>query len=443
MNKAGLVLLLGVCAAALFAAGSAGPAGLERSGQIVGAGPWAELGPMGGDIRGIVRNPKAPAELYAVTYSGFVYRSGNNGASWARKAALGTDIYDIAIDPKSPSTLYVLGGSSIFKSVNKGVTFAEVRLPDYSYVWEGRLAINPSNPQILFISGSFIYDTTNWKRGPAVLKSANGGQAWTVKKLDTTAKYASGNDIVVSPKNPSLVFACGYYTPSSGTGAKAYIYRSTNSGETWKSVTPAFLTSTTYTYAYALAVDPTSANRAYVAYGDGVARTSNGGTSWEKQSSPTWMRGYTLTVDKSAPATVYSGSYNSIYRSSDGGRNWTQLSDGAYGSATRMLVLGKTVHFASSAGIFKSVNGGSSFGLGHKGILAADIKSFVRLPAGGGSLTGGTGTFYAAAAGYGLFKSADGCATWTKLKDFLGSDAIHRVVAPRSDPRRVYVSTYG
>lgn len=437
MRKAAVGMIVVFCAAFLV---GTGPVGKEQSDR---AGDWTALGPPGGDIRSIIRNPKTPSELYAVTYSGIVYRSTNNGASWTRRAVIDDYVYDLAIDPKTPSTLYALAGSDIFKSVNKGVTFTRINFGNYVYCYYGRIAIHPSNPKIIYVSCAVYYDTTNWKECLAVLKSTNGGQSWTVKKLEPTSRWATAYDVVVSPKNPSLVYMCGYITPASGNYHVARIFRSTNGGETWKNVTPAFLASEMYSYIHALAVDPVNATRAYLAYTGGIARTSNSGTSWTKQTSPSWMSAYAFAIDKSAPNTVYAGAFKTLYQSKDGGANWTAISNGFYGTPSRILIQGKTFHIASGAGIFKSVNGGAKFATGHKGILAAGITGFVRLPGGAGSLTGATGTFYAAAGDYGIFKSTNAGGAWTKLLDFAGSDAIAHIVSPRSDPRRVYVSTYG
>jgi photosystem II stability/assembly factor-like uncharacterized protein len=441
MKKSWLAVAVAVCAVALSGTSWQGPDGLGGESPYSGAGAWTELGPLGGNVRAIVRNPKAPAELYAVTYSGLVYRSGNNGASWARKASLGDGIYDLAIDPKTPSTLYALGGGIIFKSVNKGVTFTQIQFGDNIISYNGRIAVHPSNPQVLFVGGTFTYDTTNWKSCMAVLKSVNGGQTWTVQKLEPTSKWAATYDVAVSPKNPSLVFACGYYSTATGTITPA-IFRSTNGGTTWKKVTPSLLSQVPYYYPYAIAADPANAQKAYIGYNGGVVRTADGGTTWTKQASPSYLAGYALAIDKSAPNTVYAGSYKAAYKSTDGGANWTEYSKGLFGGASKLLVQGQIVHFASHAGIFRSVNGGGLFAPGHKGMLAADITGFVRVPAGTGAADGGAATFYAAAGGYGIFKSTDGTA-WSKLADFQGSDSVAHIVAPRSDARRIYVSTYG
>ena len=442
MKKARLLAILCVGAAAFFAFGPAGAGESDAPRRTGGAGAWTALGPAGGDISSIVRNPKAPSELYAATRSGLIFQSGNNGGSWTRKAVIEDTLCDLAIDPKTPSTLYALSGTSIYKSVNKGAAFVKTALGDEAYANLGRIAVDPSNPRIIYIVGAMYHDAASRKSCLAVLKSVNGGRSWTAKALDPTSEWAYGLDIAVSHKNPSLVFACGYYGPASGGGYKAAIFRSANGGGAWKNVTPAFMNAEAYRAASAVAVDPTNAAKAYVAYTDGVARTSDGGASWKKRVSPSWMYCHTVAVDATAPDTLYAGGFRRLYKSTDGGKNWTEFPLRFYGSASRWLVRGKTLHVATDGGIFKSANGGALFASGHAGLLAADIKSFVHLPAGSGSLSAGAGTFYAAAGRYGIFKSESGSA-WTKLDDFAGSDAVAHIVGPRSDPLRIYVSTEG
>lgn len=428
MKKSGLLLAFGLCTVWLF-----------------GAESWTELGPEGGDIRGVARNPKAPSELYAATYSGLIYRSGANGASWARKGAVGSSVSDLAVDPQTPSTLYALGDATVYKSVNKGGDFASLPLPAGFQAQNGRIAVHPTDSRILFVSGAFSYDTTSGKACMAVLKSADGGQTWAVRKLNSKSANALTYDIAVSAKNPSLVFACGFYNSDSGR-AKAGVFRSTDGGSTWKNVAPAFMTSGAIChYPFALALDPTDAGRAYVAFAQGVAGTSDGGASWQRQTSPpsTEMCAYSIAIDAADPETLYGGYNNRLYKSTDGGKVWSTLSKGVAGIPFKILARGKSVQAASGAGISRSANGGASFIPGHKGIRASDISSFVLLPAGAGAAAGGGGTLYAASWNAGLFKSVDGGAAWTKLPDFAGSDEIRDVVSPEADPRRVYVSVFG
>ena len=50
------------------------------------ASAWTQIGPHGGHIRGLARNPKTPSELYAVSSWGQVFRSSNNGSIWTRRS---------------------------------------------------------------------------------------------------------------------------------------------------------------------------------------------------------------------------------------------------------------------------------------------------------------------------------------------------------------------
>ena len=436
MRKIAVMIVAAFCGVFLF---GRGPGAGERPGR---AGGWTELGPQGGDIRGIARNPKSPAELYAVTYSGLVYRSTNNGGSWTRKGAVGVEVDDLAIDSKNPSTIYALASDGLYKSIDKGASFTKLPFGDVNMGgYGGRIAVHPSNPKIIYVAGIYIYDTTNWKTCMAVFKTANGGQSWTVKKLDPTSTSGHTYDVVVSPKNPAFIYACG--ASYLGNGCQARVFRSTNGGQTWKNITPGFMNPDLYNYAYAIVADPSNAGRVFVAYSRGIAGTSNSGATWENQASPAYMYAYAVAISKSASDTLYAGAEKTLYKSTDGGKNWTALTHGLFGAARKILVQGKILHFASAAGIFKSTNGGEQFAPGHKGVLAADITGFVLHRAVSGALDGGTGTLYAAANGYGIFKSTNGGGAWTKLSEFAGSDWVACLVSPRTDPRRVYVSTYG
>ena len=435
MKKAPIIIYILLCT--VFLLGMNPGAG----GRIERPGAWKELGPQGGNIRGIARNPKSPSELYAVTYSGMVFRSVNNGGSWTRKAAVNDYFYDVAIDPSNPSTIYVLAGNALYKSTDKGGSFTKISLGNYCSAYEGAIAIHPSNPKIIMISGSFTYNTASWDECLAVFKTANGGQSWTVTKFDTTSTWAYGYDVVISPKKPTLVYLCGVSYTNSGCTAR--VFQSINGGKTWKNVTPDFINPYTYNYVYAVAADPTVADRAFIVHSYGVTRTSNSGTTWENQTSPTWMYAYAITIDKAAPDTLYAGGHKTLYESTDGGQNWTTLSNGLYGTASKTLVQGQTLHFASDAGIFKSTDGGETFAPGYKGVLAAEISGFVLHRAASSALGAGAKTLYAAAGGYGIFKSTNDGGAWTKLANFAGSDDLACLVSPRADPRRIYVSTYG
>lgn len=449
MQKAGSIILVVICAVWLCAAGPAGGGGRDGTARRAGAGAWAELGPEGGTVSGMDRNPKAPSEVYAVTSFGLVYRSGDNGASWKRKTAVSElvayNFLDLKIDPLTPSTLYVLDASAVYKSVDKGATFSKLPFPSNASS-TGRIAVHPTNPRILYVAGLERYGQDQAQFRMAVLKSVDGGQSWSVHKMQASAESGYAMDIAVAAKNPAVLYACGNYHRPLAEWYEAAVFRSTDAGLTWKDVTPDFMRS--QIHSWAVVADPTNPSRAYVTYDghtdSGVARTLDGGATWQKQSYPVQTYYvFALAIDSLNPRTLYGTGEDVTFKSVDGGINWTPVQKGFYGAGTRVLARGKVVHAASNGGVFRSVNAGASFAPGHKGIRASDILSFALVPpGGGGARTAGAGTLYAGVDGYGLFKSTNGGGAWTKLEDFPGSTRPRSVAAPRSDARRVYFSTY-
>ena len=410
------------------------------------ASAWTLIGPQGGDIPGMARNPKSPNELYAVSYWGRVFRSSNNGSSWTRTAIINDYLQDVEVNPKIPTTVYVLGSNALYKSENRGGTFTRLPFDTSMYAGSGRMAIHPTDPKIIYVAGCYY---SNQKYYLAIAKTVNGGAKWTYKKLEGTSNWSYGRSIAICAKSPSNVYFCGYYY--TGSGYTARVYRSSNSGGTWTNVTPAFLNGT-WNYAESLAVDPNNPNKAYLScYSDGralIAQTSNSGSSWTCQAAPSYIYTYTIVIDKTKTNTLYAGGYSqngkpTCFKSVDDGGNWTELQTGLYGTASDILVLGSTIHFASGAGIFRSTDGGANFTVSHKGIKATDIQSFALLLTSSGARQGASGTIYAAASSYGNFKSTNMEGTWKQLSDFQGSDAIAHLVVPRSDPNRLYLSTYG
>jgi hypothetical protein len=179
VKKALVLMLAALCVVILIgrSAAETEPAGPP--------GAWTAIGPFGGNITGLARNPQSPSELFAVcgSYPAQVFRSANNGASWTRQSMFYNRVYDLVLDPKSPSTIYCLCDSSIQVSKDKGKTFTGFGLPTDFQVWEGRLAVHPTNPKIMIAGGYFIYDKTHWHSAAAVAKTTDGGAHWTVTKL--------------------------------------------------------------------------------------------------------------------------------------------------------------------------------------------------------------------------------------------------------------------
>jgi photosystem II stability/assembly factor-like uncharacterized protein len=184
-----------------------------------------------------------------------------------------------------------------------------------------------------------------------------------------------------------------------------------------------------------IAIDPsgTADRNLYIATNDGgVWKTGDGGSTWmpTMDSMPSLSMG-AVAVDPANPQVVYAGTGNAfdggavftkgvgIFRSTDGGRSWGIADGGILDTIfagmwiIRIVVPAPGILLvATRSGLFRSADGGQSFGQnaplfndrrpvleGYITCLVADVRD----PA---------STFYAGVYGLGVYKSTDGGATF-------------------------------
>ncbi len=368
-------------------------------------GAWIEIGPYGGDIVGLARDPAAANGIYAASYSypGQFFKSSNNGARWVKSAAFWNFPADVGTDPGNSSLVYVLGNDRLMKSADKGISFAEIRLPSSFRGAKGRVAAGAGG---LFVAGVSV--DASYKSCLTILRSVDGGATWTSTTFGTYAGTAEATGLAVSAADPMTVYMSGSVYDSKTVMTTGRVYRSSNGGTSWKDVTPPFLRTGRETPASALALDPANKSQVYVASPLGVARSSNGGNSWLKQTAPASFHPGSLAVDAGDFKVLYAQSRLSedqaCYKSVNGGRTWKRTVNGVQGIGRRILASGKRVLLASSAGIFSSGNAGASYKASATGMAAVRIRAFALSPA--------SGTIYAAVKDGPFLKSVDGGASW-------------------------------
>jgi photosystem II stability/assembly factor-like uncharacterized protein len=188
-----------------------------------------------------------------------------------------------------------------------------------------------------------------------------------------------------------------------------------------------------------LAVDPKNANRIFVAFNEGVLRSANGGTSWLSQNSSSFYAG-PVAVDPNQSDTLYapSGSLNDlgVYKSTDGGINWKKFPKDVYGSANAIIIKDNTIQVGTSAGIFRSKNGGASYQAAQRGIKATWISTFALSPS-------SPKTIYTEACGYTYFKSTDSGASWIRGADFYRCHSIMNFAVHPRNPNTVLILAGG
>lgn len=404
-----------------------------ESGESLKKGLWEPIGPGGGNIKSIVINPENADELFACSagYERFrVYFSINRGKNWEQIATIVGTIDDnphtlenIAGDPLNPNILYALGYNKIYKSVNKGKNW--MLLGEFLYkrynIYLDRMAIDPKNPQVLYAVGHTITKRKSRLLKITLLKSTDGGKTWTEKLIGP--KYGIPYDITINPEDPSIIYICGRFDNL------ALVLKSRNGGNSWKNIPPK-----TNSYPETIILDPINPAIVYIGTSwDGIFKSMNGGSSWEKILNDVEVFG--LAVDPSHPNTLIALSPGICYKSFDGGTSWT-TSSGPLGYCSNLIIPksqstqtgdlsdSRLIYCSTNGGIFLSKNLGKTWQSRDEGINAAQIES----------IAVSENTVYVAARGNGWFKSNNLGKKWIRLVDFYRSDTINRIVANPENP---------
>jgi photosystem II stability/assembly factor-like uncharacterized protein len=385
------------------------------------------IGPYGGDIRGLDANPATPKEIYAVSYNrGQVFRSTNSGETWTSIAAFDYELFDVAAAPSNPNVIYALGKERIIKSSDKGATWKEYEFGTRRYA-TGHIIIHAKDPNEVYVAGYFQTDPNRGEATcPAFLKSQNGGKTWTVTKVSTNSLSGSMTCLALSKNHPAVFYA--------GTTWRNAFYkyyygfcRSDDGGQSWKDISPDLDGA-----ACDAAVDPDDPNRVFLAASTTIWRSENGGSSW----ATTKLQPLTaLGMNPALPQVLYAGGSGLIYRSLDGGLHWTQP-QACGGSAQDFLFGSGRVLAATSNGIFRSDNSGSSWKASHQGLSAMNITTLAVAPS-------SSQVLYTAVSGCGLYRSGNGGKTWLRTGTGSPCDNIISLAVCPENPDWLFATASG
>jgi photosystem II stability/assembly factor-like uncharacterized protein len=347
---------------------------------------WRLVGPFrGGRALTATGVPGEPNHFYFGAVGGGVWETENAGRTW-RPVFDGQPIASIgaiAIAPSNPRILYVGSGEAdmrsdishgngVYRSADGGATWTSVGLADTRQI--GRILVDPRDANLVFVAALGHAYGPNAERG--VFRSRDGGRSWARvlwKNEDTGAI-----DLAFDPGNPKTIFAAlwqtrrppwNVYPPSNGPGSG--LYRSDDSGETWRPVRGNGFPSEGLGR-IGIAVAPSDPRRIYAivdAKEGGLYVSRDGGTAWTRATGDprTWGRGWYfggVTVDPRQPDTVYVCNVT-IYRSTDGGRTFIPVKGAPGGDDYHQLWIDPTdalrMVVASDQGTVVSVDGGKTW----------------------------------------------------------------------------------
>ena len=252
-----------------------------------------------GRVMSIAVNPKNKFEYYVGVASGGVWKTVNDGTTW-------TPVFDgegsysigwVTLDPNDASVVWVGTGESnsqrsvaygdgIYRSVDGGKSWENLGLKKSEHI--GRVAIDPRDSKVVYAAAEGPLWGAGGDRG--LYKTTDSGKTW--KAVLTISENTGVGDVALDPSNPDVVYAAAYqrrrhvFTLIDG-GPESAIYKSTDAGATWnklKSGLPAVDLGR-----IGLAVSAADPNVVYatVEAADGkggIFRSSDKGATWEKRN---------------------------------------------------------------------------------------------------------------------------------------------------------------
>jgi len=316
---------------------------------------WRELGPDRGGrviaISGVVGDPMV---YYFGGTGGGIWKTANGGMSWfpVLDNIQSSSVGDIDVSQVDPNIVYagmgeaclrgnISHGDGVYKSTNAGETWVNVGLKESRQI--GRVRIHPVNPDIVFVAAlGHVYAPAGEFRGDhGVFRTTDGGKTWK-NVLPGPNKTTGAIDLSIDQNNPRIIFAAMWdvfrtsYTLSSG-GPGGGIWKSTDSGDTWKRLKGGGLPEGIMGR---IGIDVSPANSKVVyamieSEKGGLYRSTDAGKTWRQMNDQAMLRQrawyYThIYADPQNENTVYALN-TGMYKSIDQGRTFSRIGFGIHG----------------------------------------------------------------------------------------------------------------
>jgi photosystem II stability/assembly factor-like uncharacterized protein len=242
--------------------------------------------------------------------------------------------------PGDPTTYYFgATGGGVWKSTDGAETWSPVFDKEGSSSI-GSLAVANSNHNIVYVGTGEACIRGNIAQGDGVYKTLDGGKTW--KNVGLRDSRAIGK-VIINPSNPDIVFVAALGHPY-GPNPERGIFRTTDGGKTWDKV----LYKDENTGGVDVAFDPHNPNILFAALwqarrtswslddggpGSGLYRSNDGGTTWkhlEEHGLPKGPYGRVGVAVGANSDRVYAliEAHNpdgGLYRSDDGGESWQEV----------------------------------------------------------------------------------------------------------------------
>lgn len=299
MNKRILIAGVSLCLSATSFAQDSNPVANLSGEELFGDIKARQIGPalMSGRVSDLEPHPTDSRVFYVGTAGGGVWKSSDGGATvYSVFDKYPQSIGNIAVDPNNPQNVWVGTGEiwtrnstsvgyGLYKSNDGGTNWKEV--PGFEKSERiSSIEINPDNSNEIYVGvlGALWGDSED--RG--VYKTTDGGETWN--KIFYIGPGTGVSDLVMDPTNPSTLYASMWEFRRTGWsfnsgGDKSALYKSTDGGKNWKKIHNGFPSGKLGRIAFAMA--PSNTQILYTAIESekdedkGLYRSDDGGASWK------------------------------------------------------------------------------------------------------------------------------------------------------------------
>ncbi len=257
-------------------------------------------------------------------------------------AAMSGRIAAIDAVASDPNRL-VVGASTggVWMSDNGGLTWRPV-FDDQPVASIGAVAINQSNPDIIWVGTGEGNVRNSTSIGAGIFKSIDGGRTWQRMGLAASERI---NRIALDPDDPDVAYVAALGTLW-GPNEERGVFKTNDGGKSWQKI----LYVNDSTGATDIKLDPANPNKLYAAMwqfrrwpyyfksggpGSGMYISKDGGASWQRKTREDGLPAGELgrmvfALSPSNPERVYAlveAEKSALLRSDDGGESWTAVNE--------------------------------------------------------------------------------------------------------------------
>ncbi len=357
----------------------------------------------------------------------------------------------IRFHPTDENTFWVGAATGgIWKTTDFGQSWKTHPFTQFLSIGISDIAVFPKNPDIVYAATgdvNYYYGSGNYSIG--VIKSTDGGGSWEITSLNKSMSHQHlVSRLLVHPDNGDVVIAA----------ARDGIYKTTDGGENWYSVSSSF-------FARDMEFKPGNPEVMYVSTYNrngniSILKSTDTGEKWNIVKSFSNANRIVLEVTPDAPENVYalvseasSNGFGGFYVSVNEGKDWQRVSyspnilgrdgnggdqggQGNYDLAAAVNPFDKDEIYAGGINLWKSVNGGSTWKLnghwtGSYGVdyLHADQHDLIFNPLNGFIFAGNDG---------GIYYSTDEGKNWTDITNGMSIMQFYRLACSEEDSKVVF-----